>query len=67
MRPAIIFDNYFCEFLKQKLTQAYYQCLESIIIAHFICLFFLTLALKTRDICHGTIGSGMIKIESQPN
>ena len=32
----------------QKLTQTYYQCLESIIIAHFNRSFLLTLALKTR-------------------
>ena len=34
-------------FSSQKLVQTYYQCLESIIIAHFNYLFLLTLALKT--------------------
>ena len=49
-------------FENQKLVQTYYQCLEYAITAHFNISFLFTLALKTKDICHNTIDSGLIRI-----
>ena len=52
-------------FWSQKLARTYYQCLEYVMAVHVNCSFLLTLALKNWDMCHGIIGSGLIKI--QPN
>ena len=54
-------------FWSQKLAPTYYQYLEFAVAAHFNCSFPLHFSTQNENMCHGTIGSSLIEIQSQIN
>ena len=54
--------------LSQNLVRTYYQYVEYAITAHFNRSFIPShFSTQNQDICHGTIGSSLIEIQSQPD